>query len=84
MTDEQTNSTRFRQMAERIDHNDPESFGGAYVIVPPGTGEHAIEVLVLDQHTDPIQFFKMLSEKVRVLMAELDRQETVARGFGAR
>lgn len=91
MTEEITDSGRFRRMADQIDHNASGSFAGAYVIVPPkfddpGMSEifPAIEVLVLDTTQSPLQFLAMLSAKVAVALEHVKMLEVQKSGYGGR
>ena len=68
-------SEPFRQMADRIDHNKDSAFGGAYVIIPPGQDVPTIEVLVLDRQEDPTQFFKLLMEKVKAALDQIEEAQ---------
>ena len=81
---EQTVADRFRQMAERIDHNAASSFGGAYVIIPPKGAFTPWEVLVLDTQEDPAQFLMLLQAKISAMMDELRAKEAQQGGFGRR
>ena len=50
----------FRQMADRIERNDPGEFGGAILIVPPPdeSGEiEALEILLVDPNQDTRHFW---------------------------
>lgn len=62
----------FRQMADRIDHNDPASFGGAVVICPPGRDGVPINVLVLDPTQNEAHFWLTLQTKVQAAIAALE------------
>jgi len=67
-------STRFREMAVRIEHNHDSRFGGAAVIIPPSvTGnEKPIELLMLDAQGDPAQFLATLITRLQLLAKDLD------------
>jgi len=60
---------RFKAMADRIERN-PQEFGGAVVIVPPGGGE-PIEFLLIDAKGDVGQFFGSIKAKLEVYLEEL-------------
>lgn len=73
-------SDKFRQMAERIDHNAASRFAGAVVIVPPtaeqgGHGGEPIEILMLDPTGNPAQFWGTLKTRVDTMLAELQQRE---------
>lgn len=71
----------FRHMADQIERNADQKFGGAYVILPPGDVE-PISVLVLDAASDPAAFFNLLDWRVKNKLAEIDEQQRRAQGFG--
>lgn len=71
LAEEKKPSASFRQMADRIDHNQDGSFGGAVVIVPPGDGE-PINLLMLDPSQDIVSFWMTLQTKVQATIATLD------------
>jgi len=83
-----TNSDRFRKMAERIDLNRDDGFGGACVIVPPtGAGANPIEILIVlppGGVGDLVQFFAMVSSRVQREIDEASNQMSIAQGFGRR
>jgi len=60
---------RFKAMADRIERN-PQEFGGAVVIVPPGGGE-PIEFLLIDAKGDLGQFLGTIKTKIEVYLEEL-------------
>jgi hypothetical protein len=69
---------RFRVMADRIERN-PQEFGGACVIIPPGGGE-GIEFLLIDAKGDVAQFYGAVTTKVQVVMEEMkDQQRSLQR-----
>lgn len=81
---EQTAADRFRQMAERIDHNAASAFGGAYVIIPPRSAFTPWDVLVLDTQEDPAQFLMVLQAKISAALDEIRQKEARAGAFGGR
>lgn len=70
----------FAAMAEQIRHNGAQSFGGAFVIVPPAIGGEPIVTLVLDPKQDPILFWASVKSKIDMVLAQL---EEAARGHQA-
>ena len=81
-----SNSDRFRKMADRIDLNKDDGFGGACVIVPPnGTGANPIEILIVlpaGGVGDLVQFFSMVSSRVQREVDEASTANQIAQGFG--
>lgn len=76
---------RFRVMAARIDHNDPTTFGGAVVIIPPANdGGESIELLILDLKADPAQFWSTIKTRIEIKLAELDEGRRNRQAFGQR
>lgn len=81
----ETLAERFDVMAERIRLNKDDSFGGAFVIVPPLGGGEPIETLVLDREQDPAQFWAILKTKAEMHLAALDQlARSQQAGFGRR
>jgi hypothetical protein len=80
MTD---HSAPFSDMAARIEHNKPQDFAGAVVIVPPN-GD-AMIMLSLDPSQDAATFWSMVRTKIEVvwkgLVADERRKDT---GWGQR
>lgn len=75
-------SDRFRQMADRIDHNEASGFAGAVLIVPPPGGGDVIEMLVLDPQPDVAQFYSTLATRIQNSLTNLDTANRQARAFG--
>jgi ABC-type proline/glycine betaine transport system substrate-binding protein len=65
-------SILFRQMAERIEHNEGSSFGGAVVIAPPGSESEPITLLLLDPSQNEVHFWLTLQTKVQAALAVLE------------
>lgn len=72
----------FRAMAERIERN-PQEFGGAVVIVPPGGGE-PIEFLLIDTKGDVGQFLGTVKAKLEVYVEGLRSQQQGQQGWPQR
>lgn len=79
-------SDRFRQMADRIDHNKDSTFGGAAVIVPPQNGGEPVVVLVLDEKGDPAQFWGTILTRAQLEVSRLTERQRVQgmQGFASR
>jgi hypothetical protein len=81
-----SNSDRFRKMAERIDLNKDDGFGGSCVIVPPtGAGSNPIEILIVlpaGGVGDLVQFFSMVSSRIQREVDEASNQVAMQQGFG--
>lgn len=75
---EPTVSTPFADMAARIDHNRPEDFAGALVIVPP-SGD-PMTVLLLDGSKDTGSFWAMAKVKIESVWKTLQDQERQRQG----
>ena len=73
----------FSDMADRVIRNAGESFGGAFVVVPPADGGDTLSALVLDTKQDPAQFWQMLLTKCQMMIATLDAQQRQS-AFGGR
>jgi ABC-type proline/glycine betaine transport system substrate-binding protein len=82
MTDQ---AATFRKMAERIELNKENGFGGAFVICPPGDEAKSLETLILDPTSNPASFWGLLRAKADMALAELDAAERNKQaGFGRR
>jgi hypothetical protein len=81
---EQAVSDKFRQMADRIDHNAASGFGGCACIVLPDSNRRTIEILVLDSTADVGQFLGAVSTRIKMLAEELDAQAKQNQAFGRR
>lgn len=73
-------SLQFDAMAKRIVHNAGQSFGGAFVIVPPNGDP--IETLILDAKQDPAQFWSLIKTRCDLAISEIDEHQRQARPFG--
>lgn len=51
---------RFRKMADRIERNADEPFGGVMLVIPPGDEPSVIELLKLDPTPDATSFWAEL------------------------
>lgn len=68
----------FRTMADKIERNAADTFGGAVVIVPPGGGD-PVHLLILDSQQDLAMFWGNLKAKCDIALATIDN---VARNQG--
>lgn len=69
----------FRAMAEKIDTNRDNGFGGAFVIVAPNGATH--DTLILDSAANGAAFWSLLSTRCQIELAEIDKNERGAQGF---
>jgi hypothetical protein len=84
---ENTAAKAFQDMADRIRHNAGQSFGGAFVVIPPvNNGGDPLETLILDSKQDPAQFWTLLKVKCDLAIGELDQRarNQQAGAFGRR
>lgn len=78
-------AARFRKMADRIEKNADEPFGGVYLICPPGEEVEPIEMLKLDGKSDGAIFWGEISSKANEAVQELTNAARNAQaGFGRR
>lgn len=63
---------RFRKMAERLDHNAADGFGGCFLIIPPVDGGEVIDTLILDTRQSAVQFWVLLKTKCEDEIIRLD------------
>lgn len=69
----ETPSDILRRVADLIERNPSNSFGGAAVVLPP-EGAH-IEVLILDPSVNLAQFWSALQGRIALTLQELDGQQ---------
>lgn len=74
---------QLRQMADRMETNGNDSFGGCFVVLPPMGGE-PLKTLILDSKQDPAQFFAILKTKCEIALASLDETQRNQQGYGRR
>lgn len=80
-TDTPDRSAVFRAMADRIDLNAGQDFGGAVVIVPP-TGE-PVEMLLLDNAQHAAMFWSTVKTRADIALAEANEVQH-PQSFGGR
>ncbi len=73
----------FTKMAAAIVHNAESPFGGAAVIVPPGTSQ-PIELVQFGSNADDGQFWATLLTSIQMRMKKIEEQQMVGRTFGIR
>lgn len=72
----------FTAMAEKMQLNGENQFGGAFVVVPPVNGGAPIQTLILDAAQDPAQFWGILKVKCDIMLATIDdRARAQSGGF---
>jgi len=79
-----TASDCFKNMAARIEHNADSKFGGAVVIYPPDEGGDPIEVLLLDQASDPVMFWQTVQSRIAIVLETLKDKQRQSAAFGRR
>ena len=73
----------FREMADKIDLNSGNGFGGAFVISPPGS--EAQTLLVLDNSQNPAIFWSLVKTRADIALAVIaDAERQGQNGFGRR
>jgi hypothetical protein len=64
---------RFRAMADLIEKNADEPFGGCMMIFPPGENAKVIQILKLDTDPDGSIFWAEVKTKADTAVAELQQ-----------
>ena len=77
-------ATILRRLADQIDKNDADSFGGVAVIVPPQDAGAPIELLILDPARNAAQFYATIKTRLEAQLEDLQNQQRTAQGFGQR
>lgn len=72
---------RFRLMADRIEKNASEPFGGVALIIPPGESVSSVELLKLDPKPDSVIFWGEIRSKADEAVSELAAQSRQRGGF---
>jgi len=70
----------FRAMADRIERNSSEAFGGAMLAVPPN-GEGIVEMLIFDSTENLGQFWGLVQSRAQLAIRDQDEQSRRMRGF---
>ena len=82
MTDVHKIAEAFRKMADRLDLNVEQGFGGVILAFPPD-GEKPIDILILDSEQDAGQFWGVIQAKAKKTLFDLDERERLTKaGFG--
>lgn len=68
-------SDPFTKMAERIDKNEGEPFGGAFVIVPPTGAGEPMSALTFNSGTDLAQFWMQLQGMINTALANIQANQ---------
>jgi hypothetical protein len=87
MSEGNSKSAILRDLADVMDKNEPSMFGGCYVLIPPDGGGSVIWKLNMaqgDTNRTAVQFWANLTSDVKDTMEEIDKQQRIARGYGAR
>jgi hypothetical protein len=69
----------FRAIADRLDKNASEEFGGAFLLVPPGEGVGAIDGMLVTTAPNAVTFWSGLQGQVELAIDSF-KQEAQARG----
>lgn len=64
-------SAPFTAMAERIDKNEGESFGGAFVIVPPAGAGEPMQAVMFNTGTDLAAFWMLLQAQINSALEQI-------------
>jgi hypothetical protein len=75
-------AAKFRKMADRIEQNAEEPFGGVFLAIPPGEDSEGVESLILDSKEDLAQFWGMILVKAQKAIADQDSKDRMRTGFG--
>jgi hypothetical protein len=71
-------SAPFTDMASRLELNAGQGFGGAFVIVPPGTGDEEPKphvLLMLNNADNPAMFWAALQTTAQIALQEIAKAE---------
>jgi hypothetical protein len=56
----------FRQMADRIDRNPSEEFGGAFLVLPPGDAGDPVEGMSVAAKPSPVTFWSSVLGQIEL------------------
>ena len=73
----------FRQMADRIERNASDEFGGAFLVIPPGEGSDPVEGMTVAAKPSAVTFWSSVLGQVE-LAIETFKANTEAQGRGGR
>lgn len=68
----------FRELAEKIERNKPEDFGGAFLIIPPD-GDPISGILV--GSVDLLTYWSLIKSKLDLAISSADDKQRVNRTF---
>jgi hypothetical protein len=71
----------FRRMADLIEKNEAEPFGGAAVIVPPNDQAAIVQILQLSPEPDGALFWGLIRSKADEAVADLMQQQRTQQSF---
>jgi hypothetical protein len=74
-------SDLFRELADKIDRNPPEDFGGAFLVIPP-TGDPITGLIV--SSNDLETFFGLVKTKLDVAVDRINEAQRMQPGFRGR
>ncbi len=77
-------ATRFTEMAQRLEKNKGEQFGGAFVIVPPAEGGEPVSTVIFDNRQDPAQFWNLVLTRAQIMLGDLEQKQRAGQAFGRR
>ena len=60
----------FRNIAERLEKNTDEEFGGVFLIVPPEGGGEPIDGMFLASKPNPVSFYASMQGQVEMAIEE--------------
>lgn len=72
----------FRRVADKIDLNRDNGFGGAFVIVPPEGAPQ--DMLLLDNAQNPAMFWSLLKTRAEIALVEIEAHERGGQQFRGR
>jgi len=70
-----------RRMADRIERNAADGFGGCVVIIPPEGAGAPIEMLTICDQADIAQFYANINARVQARVSELQDQQARSQAF---
>ena len=74
-------AAKFRIMADRIEKNAEEPFGGCVMIFPPGEDPKSVELLWLDAKTDIPSFWGTIRAKCDIAVTEYSEKSRMGQAF---
>lgn len=71
----------FRRMADLLEKNEDEPFGGALLAVPPGEGS-PVQVVLFDSEQKLAQFWGLVQSRAQIAISEAEQKVGQTRAFG--